>query len=60
MTELAVLTDVPTTLRLYWFGLYEDSIKWKWLFQVDLAPAIGYCAKRAVAECKHTYTSLAV
>jgi len=33
-----------------WFGLYGTSIKWKWFFQDDLAPAIGYCAKRAVAE----------
>jgi len=31
---------------LYWIGLYEESNKWKWFFQVDLAPAIGYCAKR--------------
>ena len=58
MTELAVLIDVSTTLRLYWFGLYEDSMKWKWFFQVDLAPAIGYCAKCAVAECKHTHLLL--
>jgi len=39
------------TVVLYWFGLYEDSNKWKWFFQFDLAPAIGYCAMRAVAEC---------
>jgi len=38
------------TVVLYWLGLYEDSIKWKWFFQFDLAPAIGYCAMRAVAE----------
>ena len=50
-----VLTEVPTASRLYWIGLYEDSNKWKWFFQVDLAPAIGYCVKRGVAVCKRTY-----
>lgn len=32
---------------LYWVGLYEgqDSKKWEWFFQVDLAPAFGYCTK---------------
>ncbi|KAN0136613.1 hypothetical protein V8E53_005660 [Lactarius tabidus] len=35
---------------LYWIGLYEGrhSKIWEWFFQVDLAPAIGYCTKRAV------------
>ena len=40
---------------LYWIGLYEEgrhSKKWEWFFQDDLAPAIGYCAKRAVGGCK--------
>ena len=33
--------------------LYDDSSKWKSFLQVDLALAIGYCAKRAVAEREH-------
>jgi len=52
------LSTVPTTLDwvsggvlavvLYWISLYEgqNSKKWEWFFQVDLAPAIGYCTKR--------------
>ncbi|KAN0131777.1 hypothetical protein V8E53_010428 [Lactarius tabidus] len=56
------LSTMPTTLDwfsggvlavvLYWIGLYEgqDSTKWKWFFQVDLAPKIGYGAKRVVGE----------
>jgi hypothetical protein len=54
MTELEVLNEVPTPPRLYWAGLYEESNKWKWFFQVDFAPAIGYFLMRGVAECKHT------
>jgi len=53
-------STAPTTLDwvggaflavvLYWIGLYEqrDEIKWEWFFQVDLAPAIGYCTNRVV------------
>jgi hypothetical protein len=54
------LSTVPTTLDwfsgavlgvvLYWVGLYEDSKKWAWFFQVDLAPGIGYYTKRVVGE----------
>jgi hypothetical protein len=56
------LSTMPTTLDwlsggvlavvLYWIGLYEaqDSTKWKWFFQVDLAPKIGYATKRVVGE----------
>jgi hypothetical protein len=47
---MAALTHVRTTSRLYWIGLYEDSKKWEWFFQVDLAPGIGYCTKRVVGE----------
>jgi hypothetical protein len=56
---MAVLSDVWTTLRLYWIGLYEaqDSKKWGWFFQVDLAPTIGYCTKCVVGEGKHTLPS---
>ena len=45
-----VLTRFLMTSRLYWIGLYEerDVKKWEWFFKVDLAPAIGYCTKRAV------------
>ena len=43
------------TSRLYWIGLYEDSNEWKSFFQVDLAPAFDYCAKRMLGECEHTY-----
>jgi hypothetical protein len=50
MTVLEVLTEVPTASRLYWIGLYEDSNKWKWFFQVDFAPAIGYCVKCGAAR----------
>jgi len=54
------LSTIPTTLDcvlggvlavvLYWVSLYEgrDSKKWEWFFQVDLAPAIGYCTKRVI------------
>ena len=54
MTEAEVLNEVPTTSRLYWISLYEDSTKSKWFFQVDLAPAIGYVPMRATGKCKHT------
>ena len=60
MTELEVLNEVPTASRLYRIGLYEDSNKWKWLFQVDLAPAIGYCTMRVVGEGMYTYMLLGV
>ena len=41
---------VPTTLRLYWIGLYEgrESNKSNWFFQVDLAAATIYGTKRIV------------
>ena len=60
MTELEVLTEVPTAPRLFWIGLYEDSNKLKWFFQVDFAPTIGYFAMRVVWEGKHIYSLLAV
>jgi hypothetical protein len=62
MTELEVLNEVPVTSRLYLIGLYEDraSNKWKWFFQDDLAPVVGYCAMRMVGGGKHTYKFLAV
>ena len=45
--------------RLYWIGLYEDSNRFKWFFQVDLTPAIlpaiGYFAKCVVAGGKHIF-----
>ena len=53
MTELEVLTEVPTAPRLFWIGLYEDSNKLKWFFQVDFA-------MRVVWEGKHIYSLLAV
>ena len=44
-------------LRLYWVGLYEDSNRFKWFFQVDLTPTIlhgiGYFAKCIVAGGEH-------
>lgn len=45
--------------RLYWIGMYEarESTKWEWFFQVDLAPAIGYCTKRVVGEGMPTLLS---
>ena len=62
MTELEILTEVlmVSLARLCWIGLYKDSDKWKSFFQVDLAPAIGYCAKRVVGEGTYTYMSLVV
>jgi len=60
------LSTAPTTLdwfsggvlgiALYWIGLYEEqsSRKWKWFFQFDLAPAIGYCTKRASGADEYT------
>ena len=53
MAELEVLTEVPTAPRLFWIGLYEDSNKLKWFFQVDFA-------MRVVWEGKHIYSLLAV
>ncbi|KAN0136617.1 hypothetical protein V8E53_005664, partial [Lactarius tabidus] len=64
-------STAPTTLDwvlgallavvLYWIGLYEerDSKKGEWFFRVDLAPAIGYCAKRVVAEGKSEHSCIA-
>ena len=46
--------------RLYWIGLYENSNKWKWFFEVDFAPAIGHFAMRMFGGRKHTYMLLAV
>lgn len=50
--------------RLYWVGLYEDSNRFKWFFQVDLTPAIlpgiGYFAKCMVAGGKHILILLTV
>jgi hypothetical protein len=55
------LTEVWMTPRLYWIGLYEerDSKKGEWFFQVDWAPAIGYCAKRVVGEGKLVHPHVA-
>ena len=54
----ALRSDIWTTSRLYWIGLYEsDSKKWKWFLHVDLAPIIGCYAKRLVGEGKHTLPS---
>ena len=55
LRQLGVLTEVPTISRLYWIGLYERSNKWKSFFQVDLSPALVYCAKCMLAESEHTY-----
>jgi len=49
-TTLDWVSGTFLTVVLYWLGLYEGSSKWKWFFQVDFAPALGYCAMRAVAE----------
>jgi len=49
-TALDWVSGMFLTLVLYWIGLYEESNKWKWFFQVDLAPAIGHCALRVVGE----------
>ena len=50
---------VPTTLRLYWIGLYEgrESNKSNWFFQVDLAAATIYGTKRIVGGGKHTHVA---
>ncbi|KAH9175797.1 hypothetical protein EDB89DRAFT_1847158 [Lactarius sanguifluus] len=42
---------------LYWIGLYEqrDARRWEWFFHVDLAPGVGYCAKRVVGGGEHTH-----
>jgi hypothetical protein len=47
--------------RLYWVGLYEEEgpEKWQWFFRADLAPAIGYCAKCFIGECKPLTSCLA-
>jgi len=49
-TALDWVSGTFLTLALYWIGLYEESNKWKWFFQVDLAPTIGHCAMRVVGE----------
>ncbi|KAH9001843.1 hypothetical protein EDB86DRAFT_404606 [Lactarius hatsudake] len=63
-------STAPTTLdwvggallavALYWIGLYEqrDAKKWEWFFQVDLAPGIGYYAKRVVGGAMGVLFSL--
>ncbi|KAH9034544.1 hypothetical protein EDB84DRAFT_1486843, partial [Lactarius hengduanensis] len=63
-------STAPTTLdwvggallavALYWIGLYEqrDAKKWEWFFQVDLAPGIGYYAKRVVGGAMGVIFSL--
>jgi len=48
LTTLDWVSGTFLIVMLYWVGMYEDSNKWKWFFQVDSAPAIGYCAKRVV------------
>ncbi|KAF8260537.1 hypothetical protein EI94DRAFT_890007 [Lactarius quietus] len=44
-TTLDWASGTALTAMLYWVGLYEESNKWKWFFQVDFAPAIGHFAK---------------
>jgi len=44
-TTLDWVAGTILTGVLYWIGLYEGSNIWQWFFQVDYAPAIGYCAK---------------
>jgi len=44
-TTLDWVSGTLLTIALYWISLYEESNKWKWFFQVDFAPAIGYCLK---------------
>ncbi|KAH8988348.1 hypothetical protein EDB92DRAFT_1872102 [Lactarius akahatsu] len=53
-------TEVPTASSLYWIGLYEQRDTWEWFFQVDLAPGIGYCAKRVVGGGNHTHVLPAI
>jgi len=43
-TTLELVAGTVLAAVLYWIGLYEAK-KYKWLFQVDLAPLIGYCTK---------------
>ncbi|KAI9435766.1 hypothetical protein H4582DRAFT_1817203, partial [Lactarius indigo] len=47
---------------LYWIGLYEQRSAegWEWFFEVDLAPGVGYCAKRVVGGGKYTHALLPV
>ncbi|KAI9448984.1 hypothetical protein BJY52DRAFT_293967 [Lactarius psammicola] len=48
-TTLDWVAGALLAVMLYWIGLYErDAKKWEWFFQVDLAPGIGYCAKRVI------------
>jgi len=49
-TTLDWVSGTFFSLVLYWISLYEESNKWKWFFQVDLAPAIGHCAMCGLAE----------
>jgi len=44
-TTLDWVAGTFLTVVLFWIGLYEGSNKWNWFFQVDYAPAIGYCAE---------------
>ena len=53
LRHLELLTEVLTTSRLYWIGLYKD--KWKSFFKVDLSPAFVYCAKCMLGESEHTH-----
>lgn len=54
-TTLDWVAGTFLTALLYWIGLYEESNKWKSFFQVDLSPALVYCAKRMLGESEHTY-----
>ena len=44
---IEVFTDVPTTSRLYWIGMYDIvydeqvSKTWQWFFEIDYARGIG-------------------
>ncbi|KAF8267804.1 hypothetical protein EI94DRAFT_1269218 [Lactarius quietus] len=48
LTTFELVAAMVLAAVLFWFGQY-DANKFKWLLQVDLAPAIGYCAKRFIA-----------
>lgn len=52
LTTLDWVSGSLLAVMLYWVGLYEEEgpKKWQWFFQADLAPAIGYCAKRFIGE----------
>jgi len=59
-TTLDWVSGALLAVVLYWIGLYEerDAKKWEWFFQVDLAPAIGYCTKRAIGGVMGVLSSL--